>query len=1142
MSALHKVLLNSSPFSRTFIYFSSLPRHPSFISSPHFSTMPRNNNKGKGTHHKEERWKVKSTTGGSSSSTQADNLSAASVTEQNEVSGQRAIWRPKSHITSSDVTLSQVAAAVGSKQIANETASEKSKTSLSSLPKDKLFENFKVDNTTYSHAQIRATFYPKFENEKSDQEIRTRMIEMVSKGLATLEVSLKHSGSLFMYAGHKGGAYAKNSYGNIYTAVGVFVLGRMFREAWGIQAKRKQAEFNDFLERSRMCISMELVTAVLGDHGQRPRKDYVVVTAVTELGIGKPKFYSTPEIFAFCQKWRLPTNQVWLLSTRKSATSFFAAYDTLCEEGTAITVCKALDELADICIPGSIDHIKAQGEILEGLVARIVSPESSRRLQGALRDYPLPSADGAELELGPTLREICAANRSDEQQQIKALLSETGTSFCPDVVDWLGKEPGDQHSRTADKSIVTKFLQAHPADDSTRKLQEMIRLMKEKRLPAAFKCYYNFHRVDNMSKDNIHYKMVIHVHSDSCFRRYQKEMRHNPALWPLYRGFFVDVNLFKGREERGSDIEEHMSASMNSLDAVGADSLADEDANLMVKLKFLTYKLRTFLIRNGLSILFKDGPGAYKAYYMRQLKIWGTSEAKKKQLITLLDEWAVYIRRKCGHRQLKSDVYLSEAEPFLEQYAKRSPANQVLVGAAGNLVNSEEFLAIVGGMDEEGDLNRDHEMESAVSSLSARETLQKNGLVVFFPGIPGCAKSALCKELLSMPGVFGDDRSVQSLMGDLIKGRYWQKVAEVFRKKPNSIMLADKNAPNEEVWRQIEGMCQIGRTSAVPVVPESIGTDSNPFCMDALAVFMFRVLQRVNHPGNLDKSSPNPGYVLLMFYHLYEGKTRKEFEAELIERFGSLVRMPLLNSERNCLPNSVKAILEEGINLYRIHTKKHGRMESTKGTYANDWASWEKRLRVTLMDNAEYLGSIQVPFESAVRNVVDQLRTISSGEYVPPSTEKRRLGAIIYAAVSLPVTEIIQLLRSIGGNHPEIEAFFKNRNLADSLTKAHVTLAHKRSHGVITVANYSQYLDRDVDVKFTGFLWSESMAALEAQVGSVDGEKVNSKNEWPHVTLWTAPGVLAREANYLPQLVSERKASRIELDPPSVVYGKVNFF
>lgn len=34
-------------------------------------------------------------------------------------------------------------------------------------------------------------------------------------------------------------------------------------------------------------------------------------------------------------------------------------------------------------------------------------------------------------------------------------------------------------------------------------------------------------------------------------------------------------------------------------------------------------------------------------------------------------------------------------------------------------------------------------------------------------------------------------------------GKYWQKVADERRRKPYSIMLADKNAPNEEVWRQV---------------------------------------------------------------------------------------------------------------------------------------------------------------------------------------------------------------------------------------------------------------------------------------------------------------------------------------------------
>uniref|UniRef100_A0A0A9EF52 Uncharacterized protein n=1 Tax=Arundo donax TaxID=35708 RepID=A0A0A9EF52_ARUDO len=37
----------------------------------------------------------------------------------------------------------------------------------------------------------------------------------------------------------------------------------------------------------------------------------------------------------------------------------------------------------------------------------------------------------------------------------------------------------------------------------------------------------------------------------------------------------------------------------------------------------------------------------------------------------MLDEWAVYIRRKYGNKPLSSSTYLSEAEPFLEQYASQ---------------------------------------------------------------------------------------------------------------------------------------------------------------------------------------------------------------------------------------------------------------------------------------------------------------------------------------------------------------------------------------------------------------------------------------------------------------------------------------
>ncbi|XP_051134259.1 tRNA ligase 1 [Andrographis paniculata] len=1151
-------------------YRSSLPYPFSFtLTHSVFSfTMPRPRNQRCGVQ-KGQRWveKSKSTkpfTSTSNATTEAvtQKLDALSVSESNgrslltggvPVQEQKAIWKPKAYGTISGPTAVATNKAPVDQKMDQGTATQtesstKSNAVLSALFGGKLVESFTVDNSTYSRAQVRATFYPKFENEKSDHEIRTRMVQMVSQGLATMEVSLKHSGSLFMYAGHEGGAYAKNSYGNIYTAVGVFVLGRVFREAWGSQATKKQAEFNEFLERNRMCISMELVTAVLGDHGQRPHDDYVVVTAVTELGCGKPKFYSTPDIIAFCRKWRLPTNHVWLFSTRKSVASFFAAYDALCEEGTATPVCQALDEVADISVPGSIDHVKKQGEILEGLVARIVSCKSSQHMEKVLQEYPPLPKEEVDQSLGSNLREICAANRTDEKQQIKALLESVGAAFCPNYLDWFGNENYSSHSRNADRSVLSKFLQAHPADYSTTKLQEMVRLMREKRFPAAFKCYHNFQKLNSVASDDLHFKMVIHVHSDSAFRRYQKEMRHNPGLWPLFRGFFVDLNLFKDRtgKVKESDQETNGVAESGNTSNVApaSDDLADEDANLMIKLKFLTYKIRTFLIRNGLPILFKQGEAAYKAYYLRQMQKWNTSTAKQRELSKMLDEWAVFIRRKYGRKQLSSSTYLSEAEPFLEQYAKRSPQNQALIGAAGNLVRVEDFMAIIdGGRDEEGDLEPERDTVPVSPTPHVKEAVRKDeGLIVFFPGIPGCAKSALCKEIQSASRELADDRPVHSLMGDLIKGKYWGRIAEERRKKPYSILLADKNAPNEEVWRLIEDMCRSTKASAIPVVPDSEGTESNPFSLDALAVFIFRVLNRVNHPGNLDKTSPNAGYVLLMFYHLYDGKSRKEFESELIERFGSLVKMPLLESNRSPLPESVKTVLEEGINLYKLHTRQHGRLESTKGTYAKQWSEWEKKLRQTLLGSEEYMKSIQVPFDVAVQRVLEQLKTISKGEYVAPSTEKRRLGSITYAAVSLPVSEILTLLHNLGAKDSGVAAFLDNKNLRNSLTKAHVTLAHKRSHGVTAVASYGSHVHQNVPIHMTALLFSDKLAALEADPGVVSGEKINSKNEWPHATLWTAEGVAPKEANTLPHLYGEGKASRVEINPPVTISGVLEFY
>lgn len=114
--------------------------------------------------------------------------------------------------------------------------------------------------------------------------------------------------------------------------------------------------------------------------------------------------------------------------------------------------------------------------------------------------------------------------------------------------------------------------------------------------------------------------------------------------------------------------------------------------------------------------------------------------------------------------------------------------------------------------------------------------------------------------------------------------------------------------------------------------------------------------------------------------------------------------------------------------------------------------------------------------------------------------------------------------------------------MENDLRKAHVTLAHKRSHGVTAVASYGVFLQQNVPVDFTALLFSDKLAALETRLGSVNGEMINSKNKWPHATLWTAPGTLPKEANTLPLLVSEGKATRIDIEPPVTVSGVVDFY
>lgn len=83
---------------------------------------------------------------------------------------------------------------------------------------------------------------------------------------------------------------------------------------------------------------------------------------------------------------------------------------------------------------------------------------------------------------------------------------------------------------------------------------------------------------------------------------------------------------------------------------------------------------------------------------------------------------------------------------------------------------------------------------------------------------------------------------------------------------------------------------------------------------------------------------------------------------------------------------------------------------------------------------------------------------------------------------------------------PQAKSILSNKDLKGSIGSAHVTLAHKASHGVAAVAAYAPLRGTEIQLQLTALLFSEKLAALEVELAP---SSVPSKNEWPHLTVST---------------------------------------
>ncbi len=264
--------------------------------------------------------------------------------------------------------------------------------------------------------RLEAIFHPKFDNERNKKgnkgnqkdDIRSTMLQKLGIGSTEvgkghLEVSLKHSGSLVLWSGSTR-YYSKNSACNEFTRTAEILLRQRFETVRQAMVGRTNDDNNDlrsyrsyedcsrFVSRNRYTVAFEVVTAeMLGDHGQVPNLDYVVVTAVADRE--NERFLSTQEVLEFCHRFRLPHNDVWTFfpptsrDVPSSAEKLFQMYDnTLRESGYTETTVQALTEIADVYIPSPIPHSIFQGSICEGFIVRYVDDASGGEHAEELRE------------------------------------------------------------------------------------------------------------------------------------------------------------------------------------------------------------------------------------------------------------------------------------------------------------------------------------------------------------------------------------------------------------------------------------------------------------------------------------------------------------------------------------------------------------------------------------------------------------------------------------------------------------------------------------------------------------------------------------------------------------------------------------
>lgn len=407
------------------------------------------------------------------------------------------------------------------------------------------------------------------------------------------------------------------------------------------------------------------------------------------------QFYTSQQLITFAQKFRLPHNDYWVFSTKNTASKLFQFYDDIREVGTAGIVIKGLDQLVvdwgqgkrtvSMRIASMYPHEEYQGDILEGLVVRYVpfdgDSSSNEAFFGSLNELAVESkqylsllseaSERSQSINGPKQLEDFYSYEGDNKDAPDSLRRYLdGFSQCQRLEYTNGiEEAGDWNVSSWIPGVVESDTSV---DNETSQIIRLIQRLKD----LNVRVHYNLHKGD-------HCVCIIHVLHDASFKKYNFSRKEADML--LFRGFSIELIFDDGVEDAPSSSS---AASAEAEHAVVSNTNTDDSAQLMLKMKFLPYMVRTFGCRNGLKVLSESGVYAYERYTLGMLNRWGISHGSIKKWQPYFYYWGQYAKSILECQTLNNNRNTSSLRPLSSQnYLSH-------VAAFENLYQSNQLMGI----------------------------------------------------------------------------------------------------------------------------------------------------------------------------------------------------------------------------------------------------------------------------------------------------------------------------------------------------------------------------------------------------------------------------------------------------------------